>query len=206
MLACIMYLIGIAGPSGSGKTELARMLARLLEAPVISLDSYYRDLSHLPFDERCGTNFDDPDVLEHELLALHLRALLEGSHIDKPVYDFTLHVRHREVEHVAPGRFAIVEGLWSALGTKVYVHAEDEVCFERRLARDIRERGRSPESVQGQYAATVRPMAALYILPQRDFADVVVSGTEPLRDSAAAVLSHIFRHTATPGEGAAPPA
>lgn len=200
------YLIGIAGPSGAGKTELARKLAGSLSAPIVSLDCYYRDLAHLPLEERARANFDVPDALDHALLVEQLVLLAQGAEIARPVYDFALHVRAPAVERVPPGKFAIVEGLltlhWEDVrglfGTKVYVHAEDEICFTRRLERDVRERGRSCESVEKQYRETVRPMAELYTWPTRRWADVVVRGTDPLEQSAAAVLEHVERQFSRP--------
>jgi uridine kinase len=190
------YLIGIAGPSGSGKTELARFLARELNAPVLAVDSYYADLAHLPLAERAKANFDVPDSIDHDLFAEHLAAVAAGRPIAIPVYDFAQYSRTSETEPLVPGEFAIVEGLfalyWAGvralLGTKVYVDAEDGICYARRLARDVAERGRSPESVSAQYRATVRPMAERYILPTREYADIVVSGMEPLASSAGAIL------------------
>ncbi len=196
-----MYLIGIAGPSGAGKTMLARTMAQLLEAPVVSLDSYYLDLGHLTFLERTRTNFDEPAAIDRDLLAAHLAALAAGRDIQAPIYDFTQHVRTRETERVRAGEFAILEGLFTLhwadirdlLGTKVYVDAPDEVCYARRLERDTRERGRSPESVYAQYKKTVRPMAARYVWPARRVADVVVSGLDDIAQSTAAVLAHVDR-------------
>jgi uridine kinase len=196
-----MYLIGIAGPSGSGKTELARAVARALDAPILSLDSYYRELTHLSFEERTRVNFDVPDALDHELLFAHLSALAEGREIAVPEYDFTRHARTGRTQPLRAEDFGVVEGLWTlywgpirrALGTKVYVEAADAVCFERRMARDMRERGRSPESVAEQYASTVRPMAERYILPARELADLVVSGVDPIAESVDAVIGHIRR-------------
>lgn len=193
------YLIGIAGPSGAGKTLLASTLAATLQAPIVSLDSYYLDLGHLPFKERARTNFDAPAALDRDLLAAHLAALAAGRDIDVPVYDFTRHARATAVERVRAAGFAIVEGLFALhwadvhelFGTKVYIEAPDDVCFARRLDRDTRERGRSPESVHAQYAETVRPMAALYIRPSREAADVVVSGLDPVAASVESVLAHI---------------
>jgi uridine kinase len=199
-----MYLIGIAGPSGSGKTELARALAESLGAPILSLDSYYRELAHLTFEERARTNFDVPEAIEHDLLVGHLRTLAGGGAVEVPVYDFTRHSRTGRAEALRASEFGVLEGLWALywedirrlLGTKVYVDTPDEVCFERRLARDLRERGRSAESVVAQYAATTRPMALRYVLPSREFADVVVSGIEPVARSAAALRAEVLARAA----------
>jgi uridine kinase len=198
------HLIAIAGPSGSGKTELARRLASTLDAPILSLDCYYRDAAHLPFAERVRINFDDPRSIEHELLARHLRALADGEEIAVPVYDFTQYVREPRTQPFRAERYVIVEGLFglywedvrSLAGTKVYVDGPDEVCLARRMERDIRERGRTLESVIEQYAATVQPMAKLHVLPTREFADVVVSGCDPLELSSQMVLEHVAARTA----------
>lgn len=196
------YVIGIAGPSCSGKTELARRLVKLFSATapaVVSLDAYYRDLSVLCPEERAQCNFDIPGALDRELLAEHLRTLAHGEGIDRPVYLFSTHTRSPRRERVEPGAFVIVEGLFALyweevrglLDTKVFVALEDSVCLSRRLARDTRERGRSPESVFVQYTETVRPMNERYVLPTRRFADVVVSGGGTLEESSAAVMAHI---------------
>ena len=197
------HLIGIAGPSGAGKSELANRLAAALEAPIVSLDSYYRDLAHLRLEERARQNFDHPDALDEELLAAHLRLLAQGGEVAVPVYDFTRHARSAETRRLRPTGFVIVEGLFalywervrSLLHSKVFVFAEDEVCLARRLERDVRERARTPESVIEQYTTTVRPMAVRYILPTREFADVVLSGTGRIDDSVAAVLRRVRRAT-----------
>jgi uridine kinase len=180
------FLARITGPSGAGKTELACRISRLLNAPIFPLDSYYRDSAHMPLEDRARQNFDDPAALDHELLFEHLNSLLRGTAVGTPVYDFAHHVRAREVEVVEPCKIIILEGLFalhwanvrSLLGLKVYVTTDDAICFERRLARDVHERGRSAESVRRQYETTVRPMAEQYIYPTRAFADLVVSGTD----------------------------
>jgi uridine kinase len=191
------HIIGVAGPSSSGKTELARRLAAALAgAPVVTLDSYYRDMPHLPLEERAKSNFDCPAALEWELLHEHLKALSEGRPFEEPSYDFSQHARTAKTRLIEPAEFAVVEGLFvlhwpelrSLLDTRVYVHTEAEVCFNRRLERDVAERGRTPESVHWQYATTVRPGAETYIYPSRIFADVVVSGELPFDHSVAAVL------------------
>lgn len=163
------------------------------------MDCYYRDLSHLAPEERARCNFDIPQALDEELLASHIQLLAQGVPIEKPVYDFARHVRTPRVEIIRPGRFVIVEGLftlyWEAvrclLALKIYVDTPDAVCLARRIERDVRERGRTPDSVRQQWQATVRPMAERYVLPTRRFADVVVSGTEPLAQLVATVLDRL---------------
>jgi uridine kinase len=190
------FLIGIAGPSGAGKTLLAKTVGAALRAPILSLDSYYLDLAHLSYEERARTNFDDPASLDDGLLAGHLAAIAAGEDVEIPVYDFSRHTRAARVERLHAAEYVILEGLFALywghvrrlLGLRVYVEAPDETCFARRLDRDLRERGRSRESIYLQYAGSVRPMAARYIYPSRRFADVVVSGLDPVEQSAAMVV------------------
>jgi uridine kinase len=191
------YLIGIAGPSGSGKSELSRRLSQRLQAPVISMDSYYRELSHLTVAERAKINFDEPASIDDALLREHLEALGRGEAVEVPHYDFATHTRVAGTQRIEAGAVVILEGLFTLwweelrrlLPTKVYVDLEDETCFARRLARDVRERGRTPESVQWQYESTVRPMAERYILPTKRHADVVVRGDELLSAAVEKVLA-----------------
>lgn len=195
------YLIAIAGPSCAGKTELARYLSRRLPAPVLSLDSYYHDLGELPFDQRGQRNFDAPAALDHELLIAQLQGYAAGRPLQHPVYDFKTHSRTGRTETIAPGLFLVVEGLFALtwpevrelVGTKVYVEAPDAVCLQRRIERDIRERGRTRESVLEQVHKTVRPMAELHVLPARAFADVILCGESPLEEMAGAVMEHMRR-------------
>jgi len=181
-------LIGIAGPSCAGKSELARWLASRLSAPVLNLDHYYVDMAELPLEERARRNFDEPAALEHTLILEHARRLASGEPIRAPRYDFSTHTRAHSEELIVPGRFVILEGLFALhwpevralMHTKLFVFAPDEVCFERRLARDVAERGRTPESVRWQFETTVRPMAHQHVLPARAYADLVLPGTEPV--------------------------
>jgi uridine kinase len=190
-------LIGIAGCSGSGKTTLARELAVQLEATLFPLDLYYRDLSQFPLDKRDKQNFDHPDSLESELIVEHVRGLAAGLTIQRPVYDFAHHARVAGAfEAVAPSRFVLVEGilalhyaeLWPLYDFSVYVEAPNEVCLNRRIYRDMRERGRTEESVRAQFEATARPMAEQYVLPSQVLATMTVAGTDALDWSIEQVL------------------
>ena len=193
-------LLGIAGPSGSGKTTLARTLARQLNATLFPLDLYYRDLSEFPLDARDKRNFDHPDSLESELLIAHLRSLAEGRPIQRPVYDFKTHTRvPNAFTTVEPTPYIVVEGILALhypdllplYALSVYVDAPDELCLNRRIRRDIRDRGRTEASVREQYEAAVRPMAERYILPSRQSASFTVSGTEALERSAQRILDRL---------------
>ena len=193
------YMIAVAGPSCAGKTETARAVAKLLNAPIIPLDSYYLNLDHLKYEERCSFNFDEPGSLDHELLVQHARSLIAGNAVEMPVYDFTRHTRAAETHRIEPAPFVIIEGLfvlyWKDVRdlckTTVYVDAPDELCLERRKKRDICERGRTVESVMKQYNETVCPMAAKYVWPTKELADLVVSGTDTLEHCAAQVIDEV---------------
>jgi uridine kinase len=197
------YIIAIAGPSCAGKTETSKSVSRLLNAQTIGLDSYYRDLSHLEFEQRTKFNFDEPAALDHDLLVQQLKDLTAGKAIYVPVYDFTAHNRTHRAELVEPAPFLILEGLfvlyWDDVrelcDTTVYVDAPDDICLQRRRYRDVRERGRTVESVMKQYIETVRPMAAKYVWPTKSLAEVVVSGTDSLDHCAAQVLDEVGRRT-----------
>ncbi|MDX2152528.1 MAG: AAA family ATPase [Bryobacteraceae bacterium] len=193
------FLIAIAGPSCAGKSELSSRLSKRLDAPILHLDSYYRDLSHMPLDARGLANFDEPGSLDEPLLLAHIQALARGQAVDKPVYDFARHARAAAVQRLAPSAVMIVEGLfalhWPELralyGASIYIGARDEVCFERRKQRDIRERGRTPECVREQYEATVRPMAERYVTPTSRFAGLVLDGEAPLSVSERQALHYL---------------
>ena len=182
-------MLAVAGASGSGKTTLAVELARALGGLHFSLDSYYRDLGHLPLEERVVKNFDDPAMIEVRLLGDHIQRLAQGRTIERPVYDFAAYTRvEGETETIHPGRVVVIEGLFTLYFPElrpfyhfsVYVDTPDDVCFSRRLRRDVEERGRESESVRRQYDATVRPCGLAFVRPLIDFADLVVDGTDPL--------------------------
>ena len=193
-------VLGIAGCSGSGKTTLAAELARTLGGVHFPLDHYYRDLAHLPFAQRIGQNFDDPRLIESPLLAAHVSALARGEAIERPVYDFASHTRvPGRTETVYPAGFLIVEGLFtliypellSLFHLSVYVDTPDELCFDRRMRRDVEERGRTPESVRRQYEATVWPAAERCIRPSAANADVILDGTGALDWKVERVLHEL---------------
>ncbi|HZT28872.1 MAG TPA: uridine kinase [Bryobacteraceae bacterium] len=205
------FLIGIAGPSCSGKTDFAKALALSLPgaAVIVPLDSYYRRLDHLTYAERCQVNFDHPDALDWPLIVEHVERLARGERIEEPVYLFDQHTRAARAQTILPAPYTLLEGLFTLhservrnlLGLKIYISTRDEVCFERRKRRDVEERGRTLESVEWQYNTTVRSMAAEYVLPTRRWADVVVSGEEPI----ARGLSNVHHYLGTlPGGSSAP--
>lgn len=190
-------VIGIAGCSGSGKTTLAEELAREMEGTHFFLDHYYRDLSHLSYEERCRQNFDHPDIIESDLLISHVKRLAGGHAIRQPRYDFATHTRVAGMlKHVEAHRLLIVdgifalhdEGLRALYDLSIYIDTPDDVCYQRRLARDVRERGRTAESVAKHYGDTVRPMAEQYVRPSAGYADLIVTGTGSLDWSVEAVL------------------
>jgi uridine kinase len=196
-------LLGIAGCSGSGKTTLAAELARQLDATLFPLDLYYRDLSQFPLDTRDKQNFDHPDSLESELFIAHIRALRSGLPIQRPVYDFAHHTRVLGAfETLTPRPYVIVEGILALhypelpplFDFSIYVDAPNEVCLNRRIYRDMRERGRTRESVIAQFNATAKPMADLYVLPSQARATLTVQGTESLDWSIEHILHQLRSH------------
>jgi len=181
----VTVVIGVAGGSGSGKTTVSRtILSRIGRRAITYLqhDSYYRDLSHLPMDEREDRNFDHPDSLETELLVEHLERLREGEAVEVPIYDFTRHVRAGETEEAEPNPVVLVEGilvlaepdLREQLDVKIYVDTAADLRFIRRLRRDIEDRGRTLDSVIEQYRESVRPMHLEFVEPSKRHADVIV--------------------------------
>ncbi len=178
-------LIGIAGGTGSGKTLVASRIMEEIgsdQVTVLQQDSYYKDLSHLPFEERAKQNFDHPDALDDELLYEHVQRLLAGEVVQVPVYDFAQHCRTGEFRSVGPHAVVILEGilvlynehLRELMDIKVYVDTDPDIRFIRRLLRDIKERGRSLESVVQQYLDTVRPMHLQFVEPSKRYADIIV--------------------------------
>jgi uridine kinase len=167
-------------------------------------------MEDIPLAERKKVNFDHPDALDWELLHEHLVAIAAGRPFQEPVYSFADYARTAETRLVKPSEFVIVEGLFvlywpelrAQLDTKVYIRTDPDVCFQRRLKRDVAERGRTPASVREQYERTVRPSAEWFVHPTEKHADLVVSGEEPLTYSTAAVLKALKVGSATVSSGA----
>jgi uridine kinase len=179
------FVIGVAGGSGSGKTTVVRRIVESLgdeQVTVLDHDRYYRDRNDLRLEERAALNYDHPDSLETDLMVRHLNELRAGHSVEVPVYDFTRHARRSLTETIHPRKALIVEGiliftdaaLRTLLDVKVFVDADDDIRFIRRLKRDVAERGRTMESVIDQYQGTVKPMHLEFVEPSKRYADVIV--------------------------------
>ncbi|MBO8155991.1 MAG: uridine kinase [Bacillaceae bacterium] len=178
-------VIGVAGGTGSGKTSVTRSICDQFENQSILMleqDYYYKDQSHLPFEERLKTNYDHPLAFDNDLLIEHLKQLLKGNPIEKPVYDYELHTRSENVIDVEPSDVIILEGilvlederLRNLMDIKVYVDTDADIRITRRIMRDIKERGRTIESVIDQYINVVRPMHLQFVEPTKRYADIII--------------------------------
>ena len=178
-------VIGVAGGSGSGKTTVVRRIVDSLgpeHVVVLEHDRYYRDRNDLRLEERAALNYDHPDALETSLLVQHVQALKAGQAVDVPLYDFTTHARRSDTQRCQPRRAIIVEGilifadraLRDAMDIKVFVDADADTRFIRRLQRDVAERGRTMESVIEQYQGTVKPMHFEFVEPTKRYADLLI--------------------------------
>lgn len=196
-------IIGIAGGSGSGKTTLALRLKERFgedEVRLISHDSYYKRHDELPYEQRCKLNYDHPDAFDNDLIVRHLRTLKAGQAIDCPVYDYTIHNRSDRVQHIEPAPVLIVEGilpfaepeLCALFDYKIFVDTDADERILRRILRDVKERGRSLDSVISQYLTTVKPMHDAFVEPSKRRADIIIpNGGE--NGPAVEVLVHHIR-------------
>ncbi len=175
--------VGIAGGTGSGKTTLAEKIHEAFPAAVlISQDSYYKDQSHLPIEEREKTNFDHPNSLEFSLLKQHLIDLKKGLAIEQPIYSFHTHTREEGSKRVEPVEIVLIEGILllavpeirDLLDIKIFVDTDDDIRILRRIERDMKERSRDFESIREQYLKTVKPMHDAFVEPSKKYADVIV--------------------------------
>jgi len=178
-------VIGVAGGSGSGKTTVVRRIIESIgneQVTVLEHDRYYRDRNDLRLEERAALNYDHPDSLETELLVRHVDELRAGRAVEVPQYDFARYARQPATSTATPRRAIIVEGilifadaaLRSLMDVKVFVDADDDTRFIRRLQRDITERGRTVSSVIDQYLGTVKPMHLEFVEPSKRYADIII--------------------------------
>ncbi|MEH6993108.1 uridine kinase [Neobacillus drentensis] len=178
-------VIGVAGGSGSGKTSVTKAIYESFKGHSITMlqqDYYYKDQSDLPFEERLKTNYDHPLAFDNDLLIEHIEKLLRYEPIDKPVYDYSLHTRSKEIIEVEPKDVIILEGilvlederLRNLMDIKLFVDTDADIRIIRRMSRDIKERGRTLDSVIDQYTNVVRPMHNQFIEPTKRYADVII--------------------------------
>ena len=179
-----ILVIGIAGGTGSGKTTLMNNLIHQFREDVtlLSHDNYYKRHDDLTYEQRCQLNYDEPAALETDLMATHLDQLRRGEAIDCPVYDFIQHNRSDKTIRIVPRKVIIVEGilifeskaLRDLMDIRIFVDTDADVRLCRRILRDVKERGRSLESVLSQYQNTVKPMHEMYVEPSKKFANIIV--------------------------------
>jgi len=178
-------VIGVAGGSGSGKTSVTKSIYEHFKGHSILMleqDFYYKDQSDLPFEERLNTNYDHPLAFDNDLLYEHLQLLLDHKTIEKPIYDYKLHTRSKDVMLVEPKDVIILEGililedkrLRDLMDIKLFVDTDADLRIIRRILRDIKERGRSIDSVIDQYLSVVRPMHNQFIEPTKRYADIII--------------------------------
>lgn len=178
-------LIGVAGGTASGKTMVADRIGAELgtrKVAILRQDSYYKDLSSLPFSEREKQNFDHPDAFDKDLLVTHLRRLLEGSGISMPVYDFKRHLRQKRTVPISGCQIIVLEGilildepvLRALMDIKVYIDTDPDIRLLRRIRRDVTERKRTLLSVLDQYENSVRPMYLQFVAPSKRYADIII--------------------------------
>ncbi len=178
-------VIGICGGTGSGKSTVARAIFESLPETNISIieqDAYYKDQSDLVMEERIKTNYDHPLAFDTDLLIAHIKELTKGGSVNKPIYDFSQHTRSSDSVHILPRDIIIIEGIMifedhrlrELMDIKIFVDTDADIRIIRRITRDIRERGRTLESVIGQYLSTVKPAHEQFIEPTKKFADLII--------------------------------
>jgi len=201
-----VFIIGIAGGSGSGKTRLAKNVLKEInnkQVQAITVDSYYKDLSHLTFDERAKNNFDHPDAIDFDLLYNDLKDIMDNKVISTPLYDYKTHTREKEksnkIENV---KVIILEGILALynsdirnlMSMKIFVDTPSDVRLLRRIKRDVNKRARSIESVTEQYNNTVKPMFLKFVKPTKDYADLIVPNGGKNKISIDAIVTNIKKH------------
>lgn len=178
-------LIGICGGTGSGKSTVAREIYESLnetEITIIQQDAYYKDQTHMVFEERCKTNYDHPFAFDTELLIEHIKTLFERKTVQRPIYDFSIHNRSHETIQIEPRNIIILEGIMiledkglrDLMDIKIFVDTDADLRIIRRILRDINERGRTLDSVIDQYISTVKPAHEQFIEPYKKYADIII--------------------------------
>lgn len=196
-------IVGIGGGTGAGKTTIAHKLAKAIgkeHVVIIAQDSYYRDKSYLSPEERENINYDHPDAFDNDLLFKHLKLLKARKPIDMPIYDFIQHIRKNETIRIEPKCITLLEGIMvlvvekirNLMDIKVYVDTPDDIRIIRRIERDVKERGRSIESVIKQYLKTVRPMHLQFVEPSKRNANIIIPG-EKLNQAAIYILVNAIK-------------
>ena len=199
-------IIGIAGGSGSGKTRLVKnILSEINTKKVISImvDSYYKDLSHLSFDERCENNFDHPDSIDFELLYNDLKKILNNQPIKTPVYDYKTHTRKKnEFQLIDNVNVILLEGIFALysekirnlMDLKIFVDTPSDIRILRRVKRDVNKRARTIESIIKQYNDTVRPMYIKFVKPTKDYADLIIPYGGKNKTSIDTIVTNIKKN------------
>ena len=180
-------VVGIAGGTASGKTSVTKSILEELQKThinsiLLEQDSYYKKMDNLTYDERVKLNYDHPDLIDFDLLEEHILKLRDGHSIEKPIYDFQIYNRINETEHIEPANLIIVEGILilamekirNLFDAKIFVDTDDDERLLRRIERDLKERGRTFESIKNQYMATVKPMHLECVEPSKRYADVII--------------------------------
>jgi uridine kinase len=197
-----VLVVGVAGGSGSGKTTIARSIVEMLATPDVALlehDAYYRDLSHLPIEERTRINYDHTDALDNELFVANLDELRAGNAIEKPVYDYAHHTRASETVHLVAAPVIVVEGILvlqdaairSRMDIKLFVDTDADIRLMRRIRRDLEHRGRTFAQVRQQYYETVRPMHLAFVEPSKRFADLIIPEGGQNRVALDMIVNHL---------------
>lgn len=180
-----MLIIGIYGGTGSGKTTIVNMIASHFSSndiEIISQDSYYKDNSDISYEDRCKLNFDHPDAIDFNLLHKHLKNLRKGETVEQPIYDFKIHNRLKKTIQIKPKKILILEGILimfhaeirSIFDLKIFINANSKTRMERRIKRDIAERGRSRDEVLKRYIETLKPMHEKFIEPTKIYANYII--------------------------------
>lgn len=199
-----VLVIGIAGGSGSGKTTLAKNILNHFEGRISILrhDDYYKCQDHIPMEERVKTNYDHPHAFDTDLLISHIDELKAGRAVESPTYDYSRHTRSGETRTVEAGKVVVLEGililenteLRNRLDMKIYVDTDADERILRRILRDVKERGRSLDSVIGQYLSTVKPMHEAFVEPSKRYADIIVPIGGENRVACEMIIDRIEKH------------